>query len=117
LNTIALIIKLCAMPRKQEPQFTLDPVPMDASVGAWYTSGNAGALKELVNSEVFRKAEALLKENSRPTRGTLRNTEANSLSHAAFAGYCDAFHDLRKLCSAPAKINQSFSTSEWDHLQ
>ena len=105
------------MPRKQEPQFTLDSVPMDASVGAWYAGGNAGALKELVNSEVFRKAEAILKENSRPTRGTLRNTEANSLSHAAFAGYCDAFHDLRKLCSAPAKINQSFSTSEWDHLQ
>ena len=106
------------MPRKPEPQpFTLEPIPMDSNVKAWYTSGNAGALKELVNSEVFRKAEAILKENSRPTRGTLRNTEANSLSHAAFAGYCDAFHDLRKLCSAPAKINQSFSTSEWDHLQ
>jgi len=117
LNTLALIIKLCAMPRKQEPQFTLDPVPMDASVGAWYAAGNAGALKELVNSEVFRKAEAILKENSRPTRGSLRTSDVNSLSHAAFAGYCDAFHDLRKLCSAPTKINQSFSTSEWDHLQ
>ena len=104
--------------RKKEPQsFPLEPIPVDSSVKGWYASGNAGALKELVNSEVFRKAEAILKENSRPTRGTLRNTEANSLSHAAFAGYCDAFHDLRKLCSAPAKINQSFSTSEWDHLQ
>lgn len=117
MNILILLRKIFHMPRKQEPQFTIDPIPMDASVGAWYAGGNAGALKELVNSEVFRKAEAILKENSRPTRGTLRNTEANSLSHAAFAGYCDAFHDLRKLCSAPTKINQSFSTSEWDHLQ
>lgn len=104
--------------RKKEPQpFPLEPIPVDSSVRTWYASGNAGALKDLINSEVFRKAESVLKENARPTRGSIRNTETNSMNHAVFAGYCDAFDDLRKLCTTPANMNQTFSTTEWDHLQ
>jgi hypothetical protein len=101
-----------------KPKLNLEPVPQDSRIATWYSGGNAGAMKEIVNSETFRKAEALLHANSRPTRGTLRSAEENSLSHAWSAGYADAFADLRKLSHAPKNSHaQNFSTSaEWDHV-
>ena len=100
-----------------KPTLNLEPIPADSRIAQWYTSGLVGDLKILVNSEVFRKAEALLHANSRPTRGTLRSTEENSLSHAWSAGYADAFSDLRKLSHTPNSSHQKFNTNaEWDHV-
>jgi len=99
------------------PTLKLEPVPQDSRIATWYASGLVGELKVLVNSEVFRKAEALLHANSRPTRGSLRTPEENSLSHSWAAGYADAFADLRKLTHAPKNSHQNFSTTpEWDHI-
>lgn len=94
----------------------LNPVPIDPNLHNWFSGGNAGELKTMIQATTFRKAEALLKEQARPTRATLKNTEINNLNHAWFAGYCDAFRDLRKLTHAPDKTPKSFDSDGWSHI-
>lgn len=95
---------------------SLQPVPLDPNLPAWFEGGNAGDLKRLLQNTTFRKAESLLKEQARPTRGTLRDESVNNLSHAWFAGYCDAFRDLRKLTHAPDKMPKAFDAAGWNHI-
>lgn len=105
------------MPRNTtEPKNVLEPIPVDVNLASWFREGNAGSLKDLLFQEMFRKAEAILKENARPTRAGVRDTETNSLNHAWFAGYCDAFRDLRRLCHAPNKTQNFDPVTEWDHI-
>lgn len=100
-----------------KPSLLLEPFPQDRRVAQWYSSGLVGELNVMVNSEVFRKAEALLHANSRPTRGTLRSSEENSLNHAWSAGYADAFADLRNLSRNPNTSHQKLSSNaEWNHV-
>lgn len=103
------------MPKDTTP-IKLEPVPIDPSLAPWYQSGNVGELKSLLQATTFRKAEALLKEQARPTRGNLRGEAVNNLSHAWFAGYCDAFRDLRKLTHAPDKTPKAFDADGWNHI-
>ena len=95
---------------------TLDPVPLSPNLEAWFKGGNAGVIKETLMSTVFRKAESLLKEQARPTRAMLRDAETNSLNNAWYAGYCDAFRDLRRLGHAPEKSLTSFDSEAWKHI-
>lgn len=105
------------MPAKSTtiPKFALEPIPVDVNLASWFAGGNAGALKSLVHNETFRKAEVLLKEQARPTRGVLREPETNAMNQAWLAGYCDAFADLRKLTHAPTKTS-TYDANEWQHI-
>lgn len=105
------------MPRKQQPtSFSLEPIPISPSLESWYNSGGVSKLKSLVYDVDFRKGEALLKEQARPSRNLLRDADTNSISLAWYAGYCDAFRDLRKLCHIPKSMPTITTTEGWTHI-
>mgnify|MGYP006971422058 CR=1 FL=1 len=101
----------------RKPKSLIEPIPVDVHLDSWFKAGNAGALGDLVNSQTHRMAEALLKEQARPSRATIGDAEKNSLTHSWYAGYCDAFRDLRRLCHTPKQLpREVFDTNEWTHI-
>ena len=59
------------------------------------------ALRTLVFSEVFQRAQATLKEAAMPTAvATSGLSDQNAArSHSWLSGYCDAFRDLERLAA------------------
>lgn len=72
-------------------------------------------LREILKSEVFQQAVAVLKEIAGPSYGNMSSSlEQNNLRFAWYAGYRDAFNDLAKLTKAPSQ--KPSSISEWGHI-
>ncbi len=91
------------------------PIPLDR----WLTDvKRVTELREVLASEAFQTATAILKEIARPSYGTLTpEPQSNSQRHAWYAGYCDALTDLHKL----TRVRESKQTNhniaeEWTHI-
>tara|TARA_R100000353_G_C6511518_1_gene196727 strand:+ start:1150 stop:1443 length:294 start_codon:yes stop_codon:yes gene_type:complete len=74
------------------------------------------ALRKIVEDPIHEEAAATLKEAASPTFGSITPDGAvNGTRLAYYAGYCDAFRDLRKLTVIqPDKPNRP---EEWTHIQ
>ncbi len=88
------------------------PVPLDR----WFNDIKAiDELRQILGSDAFQTAVAILKEISGPTNATLSSSENNNLRLAWYAGYRDAFTDLEKLTKIPARTATTTNT-EWTHI-
>ena len=74
------------------------------------------ALRKIVDDPIHEEAAATLKEAAAPTFGSITpDGSVNATRLAYYAGYCDAFRDLRKLTVIqPDKPNRP---EEWTHIQ
>ena len=85
----------------------------------WYSSTVlVQQLKEVIETEAFKVAVAVLKNATKPTfRTTMRLTaEENASRYAWYAGYCDALDDLEKLGASPVGKPVA-DTEEWAHIE
>jgi len=90
------------------------PVPLDR----WYRDLAAvEQLKEVLETDAFKKAAATLKEIAGPSFNTLQNTESNGMRHAWYAGYRDALNDLYKLIKTPSDKQANITVDEWTHIE
>jgi|TARA_R100001440_G_C2519606_1_gene118718 hypothetical protein len=90
------------------------PIPVDH----WY--GDTAAVKELqeiLQTDTFRKAVAVLKEIAGPSFNTLQDQDHNSIRHAWYAGYRDAFNDLHKLSKITNTKSSTQHPDEWTHIE
>jgi hypothetical protein len=88
------------------------PIPLNR----WFNDVKAvQELRDLLESEAFQTAVAILKDAAAPTFATLANNETNNLRHSWYAGYGDFVKDLHKLTKLPATQQQSLE--EWTHIQ
>jgi hypothetical protein len=89
------------------------PVPLDR----WFKDiKSVEELREILESDSFQTAVAILKEISGPTHATLADSDNNSLRLAWYAGYRDAFSDLSKLTKFPSTPTTSTTNTEWTHI-
>jgi hypothetical protein len=72
-------------------------------------------LRDLLDSEAFQTAVAILKDAAAPSYATLADGETNNLRLSWYAGYGDFVKDLQKLTKLPATQQQSIE--EWTHIQ
>ena len=96
------------------PKAITPPVPVDR----WYK--DLAAVKELhdiLESAVFQKALATLKEIAGPSFNTLQDEGHNSTRHAWYAGYRDAFNDLHKLTKIHNSKSSTHHSDEWTHIE
>ena len=90
------------------------PIPLDR----WFKNSAAiSELRELLESEVFQKAAATLKEIAGPSFNTLQDESSNAQRHAWYAGYRDAINDLHKLAHPPADKQNTITPDEWTHIE
>ena len=96
------------------PKEVTAPIPLDW----WFKDAKkVEALRVVLETEAFQTAAAILKDVAGPSYGTLRDSpDANRNRHAWFAGYCDAFSDLRKLTKLRANAPK-IQPDEWTHIQ
>ena len=98
------------MPKKQ----ITPPVPLDH----WFKNAAAIAeLRAILESDVFQKATATLKEIAGPSFNTLQDESGNAQRHAWYAGYRDALNDLHKLAHPPADKQNTIIPDEWTHIE
>jgi len=94
------------------------PTP-HTSLNRWYASAPlVEGLKEVVSTEPFKVAVAVLKNATKPSFKSISSssTEDNAARFAWYAGYCDALDDLEKLSKAPlGKSGQE--AEEWTHIE
>lgn len=91
------------------------PIPLDR----WLTDvKRVTELREILDTETFQTAAAILKEIARPSYGTLTaEPQSNSQRHAWYAGYCDALNDLHKLTRMRESKQPNQNTAEeWTHI-
>tara|TARA_R100001082_G_C4337906_1_gene148699 strand:- start:189 stop:485 length:297 start_codon:yes stop_codon:yes gene_type:complete len=90
------------------------PIPLDR----WYKDlTSVKQLEEILESDVFKKAAATLKEIAGPSFNTLQDEAGNAQRHAWYAGYRDALNDLYKLANPPANNQSSIIPDEWTHIE
>jgi hypothetical protein len=102
---------------KKQPDERL-PTP-HKTLNRWFGSvALVEKLREIVATESFMVAVAVLKNATKPTfRTTMARTpEENAARFAWYAGYCDALDDLEKLAVTPANKPQS-EPVEWTHIE
>ncbi len=90
------------------------PIPVEH----WY--GDTAAVKELqvlLQTETFQRAVAVLKEIAGPSFNTLQDGDHNSIRHAWYAGYRDAFNDLEKLTKIHNTKSSTPTPNEWTHIE
>ena len=101
----------------QVPKTVTPPV----SVVRWFNDTKAVQdLRQVLEEEFFQRAVATLKEIAGPSFGTLQDNDTNSLRHAWYAGYRDAFNDLSKLTKLPDTNSQKTGPThpdQWTHIQ
>ena len=97
------------------PKHPTPPIPIEH----WFNDLAAvEELRNLLNSDSFRQATAILKEVAGPSFGNLQSIEDNSQRLAWYAGYSDAFNDLQKLTKLPETIKNNATTlNEWTHIE
>tara|TARA_R100001440_G_scaffold868_4_gene2923 strand:+ start:3244 stop:3537 length:294 start_codon:yes stop_codon:yes gene_type:complete len=73
-------------------------------------------LRKVVENPIHEEAEATLKEAAAPSFSSITpDGSVNGTRLAYYAGYCDAFRDLRRLTFVqPDKPN---TPEEWNHIQ
>ena len=90
------------------------PIPLDH----WYGDKAAvDELGEILKSPSFQKAGAVLKEIAGPSFNTLQDEHSNSVRHACYAGYRDAFNDLHKLSKIQTTQSTNPHSDEWTHIE
>jgi hypothetical protein len=89
------------------------PIPLDR----WFNDiKSVESLRELIDSDYFQQAAAILKDTAGPNHASLSvSPEENNLRHAWYAGYRDAFADLSKLTKLPISNNTN-QLNEWNHI-
>jgi hypothetical protein len=88
------------------------PIPLNR----WFNDVKAvQELRDLLESEAFQTAVAILKDAAAPSYATLADGETNNLRLSWYAGYGDFVKDLQKLTKLPATQQQSIE--EWTHIQ
>jgi hypothetical protein len=89
------------------------PIPLNR----WFSNiKGVEELRELLDSEAYQQAVAILKDSASPNHGSLSlSPEANSQRFAWLAGYRDAFADLERLTQLPTTKTTN-TTDEWMHL-
>lgn len=88
------------------------PIPLNR----WFNDVKAvQELRDLLESEAFQTAVAILKDAAAPSYATLADGEMNNLRLSWYAGYGDFVKDLQKLTKLPATQQQSIE--EWTHIQ
>ena len=98
------------MPNKQ----ITPPVPLDH----WFKNSAAIAeLRVILESDVFQKATATLKEIAGPSFNTLQDESGNAQRHAWYAGDRAALTDLHKLAHPPADKQNTIIPDEWTHIE
>lgn len=92
-------------------------IPVPIPLERWFNDiKSVEALRELIDSDYFQQAIAILKDTAGPNHSTLSNSlEQNNLRHAWYAGYRDAFSDLTKLTKLPI-TNNTNQLNEWNHI-
>ena len=96
------------------PKSVTPPVP----VSRWFNDvKSVQELRQVLEAEFFQRAVATLKEIAGPSYGTLQDNETNSLRHAWYAGYRDAFNDLQKLTKPQNTQTKTNHPDEWTHIQ
>jgi hypothetical protein len=102
--------------RKKPDQENL-PTPHQ-TLNRWFMSKDKVAdLHNIVSSNTFKVAVAVLKEVTRPSFKSIsfKSLEENNTRQAWYAGYCDALADLEKLGSAPT-AKSPVEAQEWTHI-
>jgi len=90
------------------------PIPIDH----WFKDlASVESLRDVLDNAAFKQAVAILKEIGGPSFGTLQDNDTNSLRHAWYAGYRDAFNDLQKLTKLPVNENKNIQPDEWLHIE
>ena len=92
----------------------LPVIPLDN----WFKDAKSVTeLREILDTPAFQTAEATLKEVHGPHHGAIStDTTANSHRHAWYAGYRDAFADLRKLTNMQVDKTTQPVDTEWTHI-
>lgn len=89
------------------------------SLNRWFSSiPLVEGLKEIVSTEPFKVAVAVLKNATKPSYKSISSSsvEENASRLAWYAGYCDALDDLEKLASVPVG-KPGPEAEEWTHIQ
>lgn len=88
------------------------PIPLNR----WFNDIKAvEELRDLLESEAFQTAVAILKDAAAPSYATLADGETNNLRLSWYAGYGDFVKDLQKLTKLPTTQQQVLE--EWTHIQ
>lgn len=88
------------------------PIPLNR----WFNDVKAvQELRDLLDSEAFQTAVAILKDAAAPSYATLADGETNNLRLSWYAGYGDFVKDLQKLTKLPTTQQQVLE--EWTHIQ
>lgn len=93
------------------------PTPYQ-TLNRWFNSAAmVDKLREIVESDTFKVAVAVLKDATKPSFRTMaKTTEDNAARYAWYAGYCDALSDLEKLSVLPVHKGQ-VEPEEWTHIE